>query len=213
MSCARLLFAGLLIFSYFSIAAQVYSFENFNIRVAKNQVVISNANAILLQDSFVKKGGKCEGFSFPEKQPFKDYFIFTKHEKQHGKTYILNPDGSLQTISGGAFWAGVKHPLLFILAERDYDNLIIYNLKNRKIEVNKFNCDEFIDWYYYKGKYFGKVGTECGEEEKKEREMSEWMRPVEVEEFVVSFGTLTEAHKTEREVEKASKLQKYCSCN
>jgi hypothetical protein len=203
---------GFIVFLGISATAQTQQFENFTIHISQNQVTISKTGEIVLQDSFAVNNGTCLGFSFPEKQPFKEYFIFTKHEKQQGKTYILYKDGSLQTISGGAFWAGIKHSLLFILAERDYDNLIIYNLKNRKIEVNKFNCDEFIDWYYYKGKYFGKVGTECGEEEKKEREMSEWMRPVEVEEFVVSFGTLTEAHKTEREVEKANKLQKYCSC-
>jgi len=129
-----------------------------------------------------------------------------------GKTYILTGDGGFTVIGGGVFWAAPKDKLLFILAEKDYRNLLVFSLNQMKTVFEKFSCDEFTDWYYRKGSYFGKVASECGDELKPEKEVSEWMHPVEIEQFDVKLNTLNELHITDEQVEHSQALVKYASC-
>jgi len=167
----------------------------------------------ILTDSAVTDAANCQGFSVPKVQPFKDYFIFSKHATKTGKTYILTRQGVFAAIAGGTFWAATKDKLLFILAEKDYRNLVVFSLEEMKTIFEKFSCDEFTDWYYGHGTYFGKVSTECGTELKSEKEVSEWMHPVEIEQFDVKRRTLNEMHITDEQVEKSKPLIKYASCN
>jgi hypothetical protein len=167
---------------------------------------------LVIEDSCLTDLGACEGFSFPANQPFKDYFIFSKHFPKEGKTFILTAKGDFKVISGGSFWAAPKHQLLFILAEKDYRTLVIFSIKEMKTIFEKFSCDEFIDWYFRKGAYFGRVSTECGTELKPEKEVSEWMHPVEIEQFDVKRRALNEMHLTDEQVEHSQPLVKYASC-
>ena len=88
-------------------------FGLFNITSARKQVndnyvlyiTISKGNQFILADSVVTDAATCQGFSFPTMQPFKDYFIFSKHAKHAGRTYILTKAGDFAMIGGGAFWA------------------------------------------------------------------------------------------------------------
>lgn len=187
-------------------------FGNFKIILKENIVsVLLNDSAIII-DSISNKTGNCSGFSFPEKQPFTDYFIFSKHELKNGKTYILFNDNSWEIIDGGGFWVGEKHQLLFINAEREHPNLIVFNIATRKIILEKFNCDEFTDWYYRKDEYFGVVAKECNEEYHKEKEFTEWLHPVIVEAFMIKYNILEEMAKKPKEIEKAKKISYYCDC-
>jgi len=167
---------------------------------------------LVLADSAQTEASSCKGFSLPVTQPFKDYFIFSKHAPKNGRTYILTKQGGFATIGGGTFWAAPKNKLLFILAEKDYRNLVVFSLQGMKTVFEKFSCDEFTDWYYLHGTYFGKVATECGDELKPEKEVSEWMHPVEIEQFDPKRYTLDEMHITDEQVEKAKPLTKYASC-
>jgi hypothetical protein len=169
-------------------------------------------NVMVLSDSVITDKKNCTGFAIPETQPFKDYFIFSKHEKGNGKTYILSGGGEHSIISGGTFWAAPKHRLLFLLAERDLTNLVIYSLNKKKVLLEKFNCDEFDGWYYRHGAYMGSVTMECGLEPESEKELTEWMYPVEIEKYEAAKNNLYESHTNERELEKAKKLVRYASC-
>ncbi len=166
-----------------------------------------------MADSVLTDTAACQGFSFPARQPLKDYFIFSKHVRQAGKTFILTLKGDADVIAGGTFWVAPKDKLLFVLAEKDNLNLVVYSLKDMKTVFEKFNCDEFTDWYYRKGAYFGRVIAECGQELKTEKEVSEWMHPVEIEQFDVKSHTLNELHITDEQVEHAHRLVKYAGCN
>ena len=193
------------IFTISSWRQSVTASSVFHIRISKSgQVVIA--------DSVITDTASCQGFSFPASQPFKDYYIFSKHQKKEGRTYILTTTGNFATIAGGTFWAAPKHKLLFILAEKDYRNLVVFSLQQMKTIFEKFSCDEFTDWYYRKGNYFGKVEAECGTELKPEKEVSEWMRPVEIEQFNVKLNTLNEMNITDEQVERSKPLIKYCAC-
>ena len=167
---------------------------------------------LVLIDSVATDNASCQGFSFPQTQPFSDYFIFSKHQSKTGKTYILSKQGDMKIIGGGTFWAAPKHKLLFVLAEKDYRNLVVFNLKEMKAIFEKYSCDEFTDWYFRHGTYFGKVSTECGDELKNEKEVSEWMHPVEIEQFDIKRNTLNEMHITDEQVEHAKPLVKYAGC-
>jgi len=173
---------------------------------------IFKGSELQLTDSLVKDGSDCQGFAFPQSQPFKEYFIFSKHAKHAGLTYILGSEGVLKVIPGGAFWAAPKDRLLFVLAEKEYRNLLVFSLRKMETVFEKFSCDEFTNWYYSKGKYFGKVASECGDELKTEKEVSEWMHPVEIEQYDVRSNTLNEMHLTEEQVEHARVLVKYAGC-
>ncbi len=175
-------------------------------------VNIYKDNQLVLIDSVATDKTTCQGFSFPPTQPFSDYFIFSKHQSKAGKTYILSKRGDIKAIAGGTFWAAPKHKLLFILAEKDYRNLVVFSLKEMKTIFEKYSCDEFTDWYFRHGTYFGKVSTECGDELKTEKEVSEWMHPVEIEQFDVKRKTLNEMHITDEQVEHAKALVKYAAC-
>jgi len=211
---------------FFSVSAQIsesvaaIKFGPFNITSARKSVNgqyvlfinIFRGNEFILADSIITDAAGCKGFSFPPTQPFKDYFIFSKHAPKSGKTYILTKQGSFAAIGGGTFWAAPKHKLLFILAEKDYRNLVVFGLQEMKTVFEKYSCDEFTDWYYLHGTYFGKVATECGDELKPEKEVSEWIHPVEIEQFDPKVHTLNEMHITDEQVGKAKPLVKYASC-
>lgn len=173
---------------------------------------IFNGSELVVTDSAVTDAADCQGFSFPSKQPFNGYFIFSKHAHKNGRNYILSKAGDFAVIGGGTFWAAPKDKLLFILAEKDYRNLVVFSLKEMKVIFEKYSCDEFTDWYYRHGNYFGYVSAECGEDLKREKEVSGWMRPVETEQFDVKLRTLNEMNITDEQVEKAKPLIKYASC-
>ncbi len=169
-------------------------------------------NQLVLLDSISSETINCTGFSFPFTQPNSSCFIFSKHEKKAGKTYLLYPNDTAIQISGGSFWAKENDAYLFLLSERAHENLTIFDVSSRKIILEKFNCDVFIDWYYYKGEYFGAVGKECGDEYKNEHEVLEWLHPIEVESFNVKFKTLEETHKSEKIIKSAKKLTYFAYC-
>ena len=171
---------------------------------------VSHQGRVVLTDSVITSAKTCTGFSVPAKQPFAGYFIFCKREKNHSKTYILNKTGQVQVIAGGSFWAAPKDKLLFILAERDNTNLLIYDLKQMKAVLEKFNCDEFSGWYYHRGKYMGRVLTECGEEN--ESEVHGFIHQLEAEQFDPKTMALNEIHVNEEDLEHAKALQKYAAC-
>jgi len=212
--------------SFFSCSAQIsveivpITFGPFNITPSiktvegKHRLYISvfKGNQQIITDSVITDVAGCQGFSFPTTQPFSDYFIFSKHQNKAGKTYILTKQGEFIVIAGGTFWAAPKDKLLFILAEKDYRNLAVFSLKEMKTVFEKYSCDEFTDWYYRKGRYFGKVATECGDALKPEKEVSEWMHPVEIEQFDVKQNALNEMHITDEQVEHAMALVKYAAC-
>ena len=222
----RLVIAAVLVLFMSSVSAQInqsvtaVKFGLFNITSARKQVngnyvlyiTISKGNQLIIADSAITDAATCQGFSFPTNQPFKDYFIFSKHAKHAGRTYILTKAGDFAMIGGGTFWAAPKNKLLFILAEKDYRNLLVFSLPQMKTVFEKYSCDEFTDWYYLHGHYFGKVATECGDELKTEKEVSEWMHPVEIEQFDVKLNTLEEMHITDEQVEHAKPLVKYAGC-
>jgi hypothetical protein len=220
------LWVGLLLVVSLSCSAQInesitaVKFGLFNITSARKVVngnyvlyiTIFKGNQFIMADSVVTDVAHCQGFSFPTSQPFKDYFVFSKHAKHAGRTYILSKAGDFAMIGGGTFWAAPKNKLLFILAEKDYRNLLVFSLPLMKTVFEKYSCDEFTDWYYLHGRYFGKVATECGDELKPEKEVSEWMHPVEIEQFDVKLNTLNEMHITDEQVERAKPLTKYANC-
>ena len=222
----RGLFVSVFVIQIFTASAQInesvtaFKFGLFNVTSARKSVNGQNilyinifkGNEFIMADSAVTDGVTCRGLSFPQSQPFKDYFIFSKHAPKSGRTYILTRQGSFASIGGGTFWAAPKDKLLFILAEKDYRNLVVFSLKEMKVIFEKYSCDEFTDWYYHHGSYFGKVSTECGDELKTEKEINEWMRPVETEQFDVKLHTLEEMHITGEQVERAKPLVKYASC-
>ena len=197
-----------------------FKFGPFNVTSARKQlqgkyvlfVSIYKGNTFIATDSVITDAANCQGFSFPASQPLPDYFIFSKHQKKAGRTYILSRSGDFGMIGGGTFWAAPKHKLLFILAEKDYRNLVVFDLKQMKTVFEKYSCDEFTNWYYRKGSYFGDVATECGDELKTEKEVSEWMHPVEIEQFDVKSHTLNEMHISEEQREHATPLVKYAAC-
>jgi len=197
------------------------SFYDFAIRSEKKttgqrvllHVMISKNGQIIIHDSVETNTKICAGFSVPDVQPFEEYFIFSKHEKGNGKTFILSKTGEYSVISGGTFWAAPKHQLLFLLAERDLTNLVIYSLKEKKILIEKFNCDEFYGWYFKQGAFIGSVVMECGVEPEKEKEITEWMRPVVVEKYEPAKNNLYESHITESDLRNAKALTRYASCN
>ena len=216
----------LFILSYVAASSQIcegiiiQSYFDFTVSVQKNSsnnkelsiLFVSKNQETVFTDTVVTNSKDCTGFSFPAQQPFKDYFVFSKRERKNGKTYILYKNGDWKIIPGGSFWAAPQHQLLFVLAERDYTNLLVYDLKNRKTLLEKFNCDEFTGWYYRAGNYYGRVEMECGLEPEHEREISEWLRPVEVEQFETKPYTLYETHLGEKELERAKPLVRYASC-
>jgi hypothetical protein len=106
-------------------------------------VKVSKSGLVIIADSLATNPALCQGFSFPLNQPFKDYFIFSGHAKNEGRTYILTNTGDFAVIAGGTFWAAPKHKLLFILAEKDYRNLVVFSLEQMKVIFEKFSCDEF----------------------------------------------------------------------
>ena len=213
-------------YSILSCSAQItelipaVQFNQFSIESEKRNVgdkvilllIISKNNQVVLTDSINTDVKSCTGFSVPVTQPFKDYFIFAKRQRNNGRIYILSKTGEFSVIPGGTFWAAPKNNWLFILAERDNTNLLIYDLKAMKTLVEKFNCDEFTSWYYYKGNYLGKVVMECGTEPEAEKEISEWMNPVVVEKFNIKSQTLAESHTTDQQLERAKVLVKYAGC-
>jgi len=213
-------------FSFFFLSGQInesvtaIKFGVFNITSARKSVNgryllyinIFKGSQFILADSVLTDPVNCQGFSFPASQPFKEYFIFSKHVKKAGRTYILTRRGDFAVIGGGTFWAAPKHKLLFILAEKDYRNLVVFSLQEMKIIFEKYSCDEFTDWYFRRDSYFGKVATECGNELKTEKEVSEWMHPVEIEQFDVKLHTLNEMHITDEQVEHSKALIKYAAC-
>jgi hypothetical protein len=215
-----LLFIPSLLFSQINESVAPVSFNQFQISSEKKNikgseylyVKVLKDNKLLFYDSVVTDIKNCTGFSFPEKQPFKEYFIFAKRERQNGRLYILAKTGDWAVIPGGTYWVAPKHKLLFILAERDLTNLFIYNLATMKTVIEKFNCDEFTGWYETKGGYYGRVEMECGNEPEKEKELTEWMNAVIVEQFDVKTNTLRENNKNAGEIERAKKLIKYASC-
>ena len=197
-----------------------FKFGLFNVTSARKSINgqyvlyinIFKGSQFILADSVVTDVAGCQGFSVPASQPFTEYFIFSKHARHAGCTYILGKQGDFAAIGGGTFWAAPKHKLLFILAEKDYRNLVVFSLKDMKTIFEKYSCDEFTDWYFRHGSYFGKVSTECGDDHKAEKEVSEWMHPVEIEQFDVKLRTLNEMHITDEQVEKSKALVKYASC-
>lgn len=221
---AVILFA--IVIQFLSASAQIsesvtaFKFGMFNVTSARKSVngqavlyiKIFKGNEFIMADSAITDAALCQGFSFPVKQPFTDYFVFSKHAKKSGRTYIFTKTGSFAAIGGGTFWAAPKDKLLFILAEKDYRNLVVFSIKEMKTVFEKYSCDEFTDWYYRHGNYFGKVSTECGDELKTEKEVNEWMHPVEIEQFNVKLHTLDEMHITDEQVEKAKPLVKYAGC-
>jgi hypothetical protein len=215
-----------LLVSYNLVTAQIqlnsakYRFNDFNVDVsvppnlgdAYTFLRVFKRDTLVFTDSVVTNVKACAGFSIPAVQPFGDYFIFSKHEKQNGKTYLLCGQGNWKIIPGGTFWAGIKHKLLFILAERDNTNLVIYSLKELRPLVEKFNCDEFTAWYLRHGSYFGRVEMECGTEPESEKELTEWMRPFVIEKYDVKSNILYESHANEAELEKSKELKRYAYC-
>ncbi len=197
-----------------------FKFGPFNVTSARKQmagkyilsVSIFKGSTFILCDSVITDAANCQGFSFPADQPLPEYFIFSKHQKKAGRTYILSRNGDFGMIGGGTFWAAPKHKLLFILAEKDYRNLVVFDLKQMKTVFEKYSCDEFTDWYYRKGSYFGNVSTECGDELRTEKEVSEWMHPVEIEQFDIKRNTLNEMHISNEQLEHAKPLIKYAFC-
>ena len=224
--CFRWAILVVFVVGFISAIAQInetvtaFKFGLFNVTSARKSVNgqyvlyinIFKGNQFIVTDSIVTNAAACRGFSFPASQPFKDYFIFSKRAKKRGRTYILTRSGDFAVIDGGSFWAAPKNKLLFILAEKDYRYLVVFSLQEMKTVFEKYSCDEFTDWYYHHGTYFGKVSTECGDELKTEKEVSEWMHPIEIEQFDVKRRTLNEMHITDEEVEKAKPLVKYASC-
>jgi hypothetical protein len=210
----------------FNVVAQIHeavtavNFGLFNITSALKPVngnyvlyvTIFKGNTFIFTDSVVTNVSLCQGFSVPANQPFKDYLIFSKHTKGGGKTYIMNRQGDFAMIAGGTFWAAPKNKLLFVLAEKEYPTLVVFGLQQMKTVFEKYSCDKFTDWYYLHGKYFGKVETDCGDDLKPEKEVSEWMHPVEIEQFDVKLNALNEMHMTDEQVEHAAVLIKYAAC-
>ncbi|MDB5284572.1 MAG: hypothetical protein JWO06_3647 [Bacteroidota bacterium] len=223
--CLRIVFALLFQYAvcgYAQITENIPAtqFNDFTIKSEQRKVgdksflfvTVLKSNAVVLMDSVSTDVKSCTGFSVPPKQPIKDYFVFTKRERKNGRTYILTREGQWAVIPGGTFWAAPKHKLLFILAERDNVNLMVYDLKQMKTLVEKFNCDEFTGWYYHKGNYLGKVVMECGEEPEAEKEISEWMHPVIIEKYNVKTQTVGEVHTTEGDLERAKPLARFAGC-
>jgi len=171
-------------------------------------VHIKNKGTEVLTDSVFSDLAGCTGFSFPDKQPIAGYFIFCKRERKNGRLYVLTQNGDLRIIAGGSFWVAPKHKLLFVLAERDYTNLLIYDLKQLKVLIEKYNCDEFAGWYYRHGNYLGRVLEECGEDGK-ENEVSGIISHVMTEQFDVKTGSLNEMQVSEEDLEHAKKLVRY----
>jgi hypothetical protein len=174
-------------------------------------LTVSKNGVLLFADTVLPDSKLCTGFSFPPQQPCAGYFIFSKLEKNNGKTYILNSTGGWAVIAGGSFWVAPKNKLLFILTQRSYSNLVVFDLKQMKTVLEKFNCDNFTNWYYYHGNYFGSVKMECGDEGN-ERELSKWMNATLVEEFDIKTRTLNETSANEGKLEKAKALLRYCYC-
>lgn len=197
-----------------------FSFSVFNINTKTKTIngkqltllAVSKNGEVVITDSVVTDIKNCSGFSFPDKQPVKGYFIFSKRERKNGKTYILTQAGDYKVTPGGAFWAAPKHKVLFMLAERDNTNLVVYSLTDLKVLFEKYNCDEFTGWYFKHGSYFGKVVMECGEELENEKEISEWMHPVEVERYDVKTHQLNEVHLTEGDFEHVKPLMRFAAC-
>src|ERR1043165_2221245 len=186
-----------------------FSIRLLDVRDNKDKGKVHNVfrnDTLVIRDTVFTDKKTCAGFAFPTRQPFSEYFIFSKHQKGNGKTYILSKHGEATVINGGTFWAAPKDQLLFLLAERDLTNLVIYDFRQKKVLLEKFNCDEFDEWYLKKGNYLGVVVMECGTEPELEREVNEWMRPVEVEKYEPKTNKLYEAHVTAHELEKAPKL-------
>lgn len=179
--------------------------EYLLIEIAKN-------GQLIISDSVITEAAKCTGFSVPSDQPFKNYFIFSKRERNNGKTYILASNGDFTVVEGGTFWAGTKHDLLFILAEREYSNIIVFSLSQMKPVFEKFNCDQFTSWDHRHGSYFGTVEMECGKEPRLEKEINEWMHPIELEQFDPKSNSMSETHATDEQVKKAQKLAQYGLC-
>jgi hypothetical protein len=227
MPCRKILVAFLFLFDIQFLSAQIAeAFEErnvfgFTIRWTakasqdKNYLVmqILQSDKVVIADSVVTNKARCTGFAFPAVQPFSDYFIFSKHEKENGKTYILNAKGEYTVIPGGTFWAAPKHQLLFMLAERDLTNLLIYSLPDKKVLMEKFNCDEFDGWYYSHGKYMGTVVKECGLEPEKEREFIWLLNQEEVELYNPADNSLNETTTNSRAIKKAKKLVRFAACN
>jgi hypothetical protein len=165
----------------------------------------------ILTDSVLTNLATCSGFSMPQKQPFSDYFIFCRRGAHNGKTYILTKTGDMRVIPGGSFWAAPKDKLLFILAERDYTNLLIYDLNKMKPVLEKYNCDEFSSWYNRGGLYLGKVLSECGDEES-ENDVSGVVSRITVEQFDIKTRSLNEMHVSDELLERSRKLARYGMC-
>jgi len=215
-----------IIMQFLSASAQIsesvsaFKFGMFNVTSARKSVngkavlyiTIFKGNEFIMADSAITDAALCQGFSFPVSQPFKDYFVFSKHATKNGRTYIFTKTGNFAAIAGGTFWAAPKNKLLFILAEKDYRNLVVFSIKEMKTVFEKYSCDEFTDWYYRHGNYFGKVSTECGDDIRPEKEVSEWMHPVEIEQFNVKQHTLDEMHITDEQVNRSKQLIKYAGC-
>lgn len=191
----------------------VYTYSQFVIKVNTTRLQVFKSDSLVYSETVDTATAKCTGFIVPGKQPASQCFIISKRQRKNGKLVLLYADGQMQVIPGGSFWYAPKHQLLFILAERDLTNLLVFSLKQRKTLLEKFNCDEYADWYLYKGNYYGLVEMECSEEPRMEKEISEWLHPHITEKFDLKDASLNETFLNERDIEKATLLQSFCNCS
>ncbi len=100
--------------------------------------------------------GGCAGLYKPTIQPCKNYFILSKFGDYAGQTLIVDTNGKLTILIGGAFSISTDKHYLFATYDSDVSGITIYDLKNKKIILSKESMGEerFNAFYFEDGTYF-----------------------------------------------------------
>lgn len=118
--------------------------------------ILKNNKVITRKFYDIEAVGGCAGLYKPTIQPCKNYFILSKFGDYAGQTLIVDTNGKLTILTGGAFSISTDKHYLFATYDSDVSGITIYDLKNKKIILSKESSGEerFNEFYFEDGTYF-----------------------------------------------------------
>lgn len=121
-------------------------------------ITVKEGEKVIVQKYFrsIEPVGGCFGLFLPDKQPVRNYFIFSKFGDYDGSIFILDNTGTLIEKPGGIFYISDDQRYLFSNYDSDVAGLTVFDFMNNRLlysEIDELTAGIEI-WYFQNGKYF-----------------------------------------------------------
>lgn len=124
----------------------------------RSWLLVNNKQHKKLQSIYfdIEALGGCSGIYVPSKQPLKSFFILSKFGDYDGRTLIVDTNGKIFSVKGGAFVISPDKKFVFTDWDSDVSGISVFDIQNKKVVLNKEMQDEdrIKSFYSIKGKFY-----------------------------------------------------------